>query len=147
MKDEHIPGESIHEYLQRYAEKHDLTKRLHILTKVNVVEKMQQGWRLELQNVSAKGHALSQGDNEVRQLPAQRYITCAKLVVSTGLTSVSRPIDIKGGQNYSGPIVNFSNFYLDVPKLCEGNIIKNTTIVGGGKAAHDVVYLMASRGK
>ena len=79
-KEEHIPGEVIHEYFRRYAEKHNLTSRIEFGQKVMVAEKLQAGWRLEVETAWSKGQSLGPP-------PAQRTITCSKLL----LLSVLRP--------------------------------------------------------
>lgn len=41
--EEHIPGEVIYEYFRRYAEKHDLSRRIEFGQKVMVAEELQAG--------------------------------------------------------------------------------------------------------
>ena len=143
---QHIPGESIYEYFCRYAEKHVLTRRIQFSTKVTVAEKLQEGWKLELESIVGNGHTTVDG-KEIIPLPAQRTITCAKLVIATGLTSVQQPINIKGSEHFQAPIVNFGDYPREAEKIYEDEAIKNVTVIGGGKAAYDIVYLMAAHGK
>ncbi len=138
--EEHIPGEVLYEYFRRYAEKHDLMRRIEFGQKVMVAEKLQAGWRLELETAWSKGQPLGPP-------PAQRTITCSKLVVAAGLMSTPVPINIKGREKFTAPIVNFGDFAREAPRIYEDSSIKNVTVLGGGKAAFDAVYLMATHGK
>ncbi len=72
---------------------------------MTVAENVQGGWKLELETVLTKAHGIENG-KKVFQLPAQRTITCSKLVVATGLTSVPQPMNIKGSENFEAPIMN-----------------------------------------
>ncbi|KAM0800814.1 dimethylaniline monooxygenase [Usnea florida] len=137
---EHIPGEVIHEYLCRYAEKHDLTRRIELGQKVTVAEKLQEGWKLELETAGPKGQT-------VVPQPAQQTVTCSKLIVAAGLTSVPFPIIIKGSENFNAPIVNFGDYARRAPQFYEDSAIRHVTVLGGGKAAHDIAYLMGAHGK
>ena len=145
-KEEHIPGESIHEYFRQYSEKHDLTRRIQFQTKVTVAEKTQEGWKLELENLNTQGR--NTGNGRVHSPPSsQRTITCAKLVIAMGLTSVPKPIDIHGSEDFKAPIINFGDYATEAAKIYEDPAVKNVTVIGGAKAAHDIVYLMATHGK
>ena len=143
---EHIPGESTYEYFRRYAEKHDLSRRIQFQMKVNVAEKIQERWRLELENVPMRDKKTADGKN-VSWLPAQWTITCTKLVIATGLTNAPQHINIKGTQNFEAPIVNFGDYASEASKICDDAAIENVTVIGGGKAAYDIVYIMAAYGK
>ena len=138
--EEHIPGEVIHEYFRRYAEMHDLTRRIEFGQKVMVAEKLSVGWKLNLEPAWLK-------EQTGRPLPGQRTITCSRLIVASGLTSSPLPINVKDSKNFTAPIVNFGNFAREAPRICEDSSIKNVTVMGTGKAAHDIVYLMAAHGK
>lgn len=139
-KEEHIPGDVIYEYFRRYAQKHDLTRRIEFGQKVSVAEKMQLGWRLELQTAWPRCQT-------VGPPPALRKITCSKLIIATGLTSASVPINIRGSEKFTAPIINFGDFAREAPRIYEDSSTENVVVLGGGKAAYDIVYLMASHGK
>ena len=146
-RDEHIPGKCIHDYLEQYAIKYDLKRRIQFHTRVNVAEKIRSGWSLELENVTSKGHMSNGGNKAALPVPAQWNISCAKLIIATGLTSVPSPINIKGRENFTGPIVNFADYSREASKIYEDEAIKSVTVIGGGKSAYDCVYLMAAQGK
>lgn len=138
--EEHIPGEVIYEYFRQYAEKHDLTRRIEFGQKVMVAEKLQEGWRLELETAGPK-------EVTIGPPPAQRTIRCSKLIVSTGLTSAPVPINIKGTEKFTAPIVIFGDYAREAARIYEDGSIEHVTVLGGGKAAYDIVYLMAAHGK
>ena len=138
--EEHIPGEVIYEYFRRYAEKHDLMRRIEFGQKVIIAEKLPVGWRLELETAWTKGQTIGPP-------PAQRIVTCSKLIIAGGLTSSHVPFTFKDSQKFTAPIVSFGDYAREAARIYEDSTIKNVTILGGGKAAHDIVYLMASHGK
>ena len=146
-KGEHIPGECIHKYFEQYARRFDLERRIQFHTKVNVAEKTQNGWNLQLEKVISKDHISDGGNKAALPVPALWNISCAKLIIATGLTSVSEPINIKGRENFTGPVVNFSDYAREAPKIYEDDAIKNVTVMGSGKSAYDCVYQMAAHGK
>lgn len=99
-----------------------------------VAEELQAGWRLELETAWSKGQA-------VGPPPAQRTIRCSKLVIAAGLSSASVPINIKGSEEFAAPIVNFGDYAREAPRIYED------TVLGGGKAVYDIVYLVATHGE
>ncbi|CAF9935566.1 MAG: hypothetical protein ALECFALPRED_006480 [Alectoria fallacina] len=76
--------------------------------------------------------------------PAQRTIKCSKLINAAGLTSAYLPINIKGSERFTAPIVNFGDYAREATKIYEDSSIGHVTVSGGGKAAYDIVYLMAT---
>lgn len=138
-KGEHISGEVCHEYLRQYAEKFDLVKRTLLETKVRTVEKIEKGWNLTLQSAKDGGR---DGQNQ-----GTRLVTCTKLMVATGLTNLPAPIDILGSESFQPPIINFASFGANFPTLLNDPSIKQVSVIGTGKAAHDSVYLLATSGK
>ena len=139
-REEHIPGEIIHEYFRRYAEKHNLTRRIEFGQKVTIAEKLGMGWRLKLQTAWPRGKTLGPP-------PAERAIQCSKLIIAAGLTSSPVPINIKGSDKFAAPIVNFGDYARRAAQIYEDSSISHVTVLGGGKAAYDIVYLMATHGK
>ena len=71
---------------------------------------------MELESVVGNGHTIADG-KEILPLPAQRTITCAKLVIATGLISVPQPINIKGSENFQVPIANFGDYPREAEKI------------------------------
>lgn len=119
-------------------------RRIEFGTKGTVAENVQGGWKLELETVLTKAHGIENG-KKVFQFPAQRTITCSKLVVGTGLTSVPQLINIKGSENFEARVMNFGD-YPAKPQQYTSAIPSRMLVIGGGKAAYDIVYLMATHG-
>jgi cation diffusion facilitator CzcD-associated flavoprotein CzcO len=70
----HIPGMVLHEYLCKYADKFDLTRRIRQNSRVLSAEKVDDGrWKLQIKVNSGSGRDYN--------------IICHKLIVATGLTS------------------------------------------------------------
>ena len=144
---EHIPGEVIAHYFRQYADQNDLMKRIELKTKVISAEKTQEGWNLGLQSLPNRaGYSDVDRHQEIR-LPIQRYITCSKLIVATGLTSSPRSLNIEGRNDFEAPVLHYGDFAQQAGRICEDMSIQKVTVYGGGKAAHDIVYLMAMHGK
>lgn len=144
---EHIPGEVICEYFRRYAKKFDIERSIKFRTKITVAEKVDQGWRLQLETAFTEPRNQDRCPSVPPRPPEQRTVTCAKLVVATGLTSASRPMDVKGSESFEAPIVNLGDFACHAQTMHKDKSIEDVTVYGGGKAAHDIVYLMATHGK
>ena len=144
---EHIPGTVVFEYFRRYAENHDLMKRMQFKTKLAVAEKIESGWRLALETVGKDADSVNEPKARSPQLPAEQHIKCTKLIVATGLTSAPLPIDISGKDGFDVPIINHRDFAHKAAMICDDESIKSVTVSGGGKSAHDAVYSMASHGK
>ena len=119
-KEEHIPGEVSYEYFRRYAEKHDLMRRIDFGQKVMVAEKVQEGWRLELETAWLKGQTIGPP-------PTQRTVRCSKLIIATGLTSAPVPISIKGSEEFAAPIVNFGDLAREAARTYEDSSIAHGT--------------------
>lgn len=139
-KGEHIPGEVIHEYFRQYADKFDLTRRILLETRVRTAEKVGEGWRLVLEHVGGVGK-----DNGRQE--GGRVITCDKLMVATGLTNSPAPIDLMGSKNFQKPLVGYGDWAQREKELLGDESIQHATVLGGGKAAYDCVYLLASSGR
>lgn len=144
---EHIPGEVICEYFRRYAKKFDIAKWIEFSTKITVAEKVDQGWKLQLETAFTEPKNQDKRTPILGRPPAQRTVTCAKLVVATGLTSASRHMHFRGSESFEAPIINLGDFAYHAQTMHKDSSIKDVTVYGGGKAAHDIVYLMATHGK
>lgn len=125
-KDPKVTGDMIHNYMQKYAEDHDLLRRIRFNTFVTDAKQTAGGWRLSL------------GDSE-------EVIETEKLLVATGVTSipVMPDLDVAGS---SIPIIHsrdLGRYYLEL-----GNeAVKEVVVVGAAKSAYDAVYLLLKMGK
>lgn len=128
-KDCMVTGEMIHEYLQRYAEDHDIIRRVRFNTFVQRASRCARGWRLSLRD--------SQGTNGV--------LETAKLMVCTGVTSIPFVPALKTVAA-SIPIIHCRELGSSMEVLGKENI-QNVVVVGAAKSAYDTVYLLLSMGK
>ena len=130
---EAIPGHVLHQYLQKYAEKFDVYRRISFNSNVESVERGNgHGW---IVNSSPVGEATDSG---------RRTVWAQKLVISTGLTSEPLLPDIVGSESFNAPIFH-AKYFLDNVETTTKNA-RNVVILGGSKSAFDVAYAYASTG-
>lgn len=122
---EHIPGEVVHGYLEAYAKRFDVMKRVRFNTIVTTIERLDDGgWLIHL----------TQG----------QYLKCDKLMMATGVTSDPLMPKIRGSESFDAPLIHTCDLGTRGSKLAEG--AKKVVVLGSGKSAYDAVYLFASRG-
>ncbi|KAK7756194.1 hypothetical protein SLS62_001787 [Diatrype stigma] len=125
-KDPKVTGEMIHNYLQKYAEDHDLLRHIRFNTFVTDAKHSSGGWRLSLRD-------------------SEEVIEAGKLLVATGVTSIPTmpELDTAGS---AVPIIHSR----DLGKCYEelGNAaVEEVVVVGAAKSAYDAVYLLLKMGK
>ncbi|KAI1308310.1 hypothetical protein F5Y03DRAFT_96919 [Xylaria venustula] len=125
-KDPKVTGEMIHDYLQKYAEDHDLLGRIRFNTFITDAKKVQGGWHLSLK-----------GTDEI--------IETEKLLVATGVTSIPNLPDLDLSES-SLPIIHSRDLGTHYQEL-EDEAIKEVVVVGAAKSAYDAVYLLLKMGK
>ena len=134
-----LPGEKVHEYLERYVDKFGLRKYCRLNTKVVHVERDEEKvdgvWKVEIEV-----------QKEFEDYTVREFLVCDKLIVATGVTSTP---NIPQGLNYdayAGPVMHSREVGAKHHLLTADNI-KRVTVVGGSKSAVDVVYFCALAGK
>ncbi|KAI1745000.1 hypothetical protein F4680DRAFT_403971 [Xylaria scruposa] len=125
-KDPKVTGEMIHTYLQKYAEDHDLLRRIRFNTFVTDAKQFEGGWRLSLK-----------GTDEV--------IETEKLLVATGVTSIPNLPDLDTSAS-SLPIIHSRDLGTHYQEIGDGTI-RDVVVVGAAKSAYDAVYLLLKMGK
>jgi lysine/ornithine N-monooxygenase len=116
----------IHNYLQKYAEDHDLLRRIRFNTVVTDAKQCKGGWRLSLK-----------GTGEV--------IETEKLLVATGVTSIPSFPNLDLSQS-SLPIIHSRDLGTHYEVIGD-EAIKEVVVVGAAKSAYDAVYLLLRMGK
>ncbi|KAL8814190.1 MAG: hypothetical protein Q9223_006566 [Gallowayella weberi] len=151
---EHIPGDVVHEYLVKYAEKHDLIRRLHLRCKVTTGEHLggrgggeKGGWKLTVIPTDGDSRIPKVTDLDSTKQDSTTIITTSKLIVATGMTSTPMPISLPGASTFSPPLMNFHDFRRNATQLLDDPKIKHVAVYGGAKSAYDTVYAFASRAK
>ncbi|KAJ8133485.1 hypothetical protein O1611_g144 [Lasiodiplodia mahajangana] len=126
VKDPKVTGEMIHNYLQKYAEDHDLLRHIRFNTFVTDAKQVDGRWRLSLQGID-------------------EVIETEKLMVATGVTSIPSLPDLDVSAS-SLPIIHSRDLGTHYEKLGD-EAIKEVVVVGAAKSAYDAVYLLLKMGK
>ncbi|GAP83080.1 putative flavin-binding monooxygenase-like family protein [Rosellinia necatrix] len=125
-KDVKVTGEMIHDYMQKYAEDHDLLRRIRFNTFVADAKKTDGGWRLSLK-----------GTDEV--------IETGKLLVATGVTSIPSLPGLDLSES-AVPVIHSREIGTNYKRFADDSI-KEVVVVGAAKSAYDAVYLLLKMGK
>lgn len=125
-KDPRVTGDMIHDYMQKYAEDHDLLRRIRFNTFVTDAKQVDGRWRLSLK-----------GTDEV--------IETEKLLVATGVTSIPSLPDLDLSAS-SLPIIHSRDLGTHYQQIGDESI-KEVVVVGAAKSAYDAVYLLLKMGK
>jgi hypothetical protein len=129
---DHVPGEVVHQYLKKYAEKFDIFKLCCFGEKVKVAEKLENGagWILTVEKPAGSGQT--------------HKVSTSKLVVATGLTSEPFVPEFSGAAEFNSPIIHCGNL-LDHSEALFASA-SNVVVFGGTKSAWDAAYAFATRG-
>jgi len=132
---EHISGAALHNYFTSYAKDFDLVRRIKLDTKVEVVEKLQDGWAM-------RGVTGPESKD-----PKNFALKCKKLAIATGLTSTPRKMHIQGEEDFGAPLFNHVEFAQNSDVVANNPDVHTVTVFGGSKTAYDYVHYLASTGK
>lgn len=128
---EHMPGEVMHRYLTKYAEKFGFLDKIRHQNSVLTAEHQggaEGGWVLTVQDGEAK---------------TQYQMFARKLILATGLTSQSFLPHIEGQEEFGVPLFHSKDFIKYADTL---DSAKTVTVFGATKSAWDAVYAYASKG-
>ncbi|KAI2609238.1 FAD/NAD(P)-binding domain-containing protein [Hypoxylon sp. NC1633] len=128
-KDPRVTGEMIHNYMHKYAQDHDLLRRIRFNTFVEKATQSASGWRLTLRD-------------------SDHVIEARKLLVATGVTSIPYlpPFAESLDDDASIPIIHSRDLGASFEAL-EDKAIEKVVVVGAAKSAYDAVYLLLKMGK
>lgn len=119
-----VSGDMIHEYLEKYAEDHDLKRRIRFNSFVKSAKRCPRGWRLILKD-------------------SRDVIEASKLLVCTGVTSIpSYPTFARA--TCTIPVIHSKDLGVSFKQL---SAFQCVVVVGAAKSAYDAVYLLLSQGK
>ncbi|KAK7995024.1 hypothetical protein PG990_013797 [Apiospora arundinis] len=124
--DPRVTGDMIHSYLQTYAEKHDLLRRIRFNTFVVNTVQTSSGWRLTIKD-------------------SDDVVETEKLLVATGVTSIPSMPDFKQ-TGTAIPRIHSRDLGTFFPAI-EDSAVKSVIVVGAAKSAYDAVYLLLKMGK
>ncbi|KAG9232738.1 hypothetical protein BJ875DRAFT_485775 [Amylocarpus encephaloides] len=123
---QHIPGQTLHNYLTAYAKKFNVLPRVRFNCKVESVERGEKG-----------GWILKTSAN------AAASMVTKKLVVATGVTSQAFLPTFEGQESFGEPLFHSKDFLAHADTI---KTKKRVTILGGTKSAWDAVYAYAIEG-
>lgn len=128
-KDRYISGKTIHDYLQSFAEDHDLLRRIRLRTIVTDARKVGDKLTLDSRNRS----------NDAYQ------VSGTKLIVATGVSS-SPYVPEFPNAGFAKPIIHSSQLRDQLAHLTSPEV-QRATVVGAAKSAYDTVFLLLKSGK
>ncbi|KAF3090953.1 hypothetical protein TWF569_002562 [Orbilia oligospora] len=126
----HIPGETIHEYLNAYAKKFNVYDKIRFDSKLSSAEYLAESsqWLL---TIGGQGGVT-------------KTLLTDKLIMATGVTSEPFLPLLAGQENFGRPLFHAKDLLQHSDELLKSS--KNVTVFGGSKSAWDAVYLFASNG-
>ncbi|KAH7394161.1 flavin-binding monooxygenase-like protein-like protein [Phaeosphaeria sp. MPI-PUGE-AT-0046c] len=127
-KGEHIPAGKMLEYLQAFVEQSGISGFIRLKTSVQVVEKVEDGWKLQ---------CLSSSDGKTSSL------TTPKLVIAVGNTNKPKMPRYEASPAFESPILHSRDFPAQFQAIVKPDA--HTLVVGGGKSALDVAYACAQQ--
>jgi Pyridine nucleotide-disulphide oxidoreductase len=125
---QHVPGDVVHKYLQCYAERFDIYRRIRFRCKVDSAKKEKNGWILRISAENSE---------------PQSQLWTEKLIVATGLMSEPLLPKFTGSSTFRAPLFHCRDFAAHRDLL---DSAKTVAILGGSKSAWDVAYEFASSG-
>ncbi|GFG26298.1 dimethylaniline monooxygenase [N-oxide-forming] 1 [Aspergillus udagawae] len=130
---EHIPGQIIQQYMEKFAERFQFRDRVRLNTRVRSAEHRPDGtWLLTTVRTD------EQADDKVTEMVTR------KLVVATGITSQAYLPTFPGQETFDAPLFHCRDLLQhEAEVLQEGRRI---TVFGGTKSAWDAVYSAATAG-
>ncbi|PVH85139.1 FAD/NAD(P)-binding domain-containing protein [Cadophora sp. DSE1049] len=129
-----IRGDVMHEYLERYAKKFDILRRVQFRTEVLGVERSGKGWKL-FTKVTGEESGADRKDT----------MTCDKLLIATGLNSRPKMPDIDISA-FSGIAIHSKDLHKRYGDITS-ETIHSVVVVGGNKSAIEAASACARAGK
>jgi dimethylaniline monooxygenase (N-oxide forming) len=119
-----VTGDMVFKYLDRFADEHDLKRRIHFGSDVERVERSLTGWRLTVNGV---------------------LVEAKKLIIATGVTSIENKAPFNVDPD-AIPVIHCKRIAGDVPVLTSPDV-NHVVLVGAAKSAYDAAYFLSSLGK
>ncbi|MCJ1308030.1 hypothetical protein MMC25_001680 [Agyrium rufum] len=135
---QHVPGPVVHKYLLKYAEQHDILRRIRFRWTVNSVERKEdRSWLIRTSKTA------EHPENTVEQAQ-YRAISSPKLVFATGLTSQPFLPTFNGSETFNAPIFHVKDMRRYTDKKAQPG--KNVIVLGASKSGYDAVYAHVTAG-
>jgi hypothetical protein len=131
LANDHIPGEHVNGYLNKYAREYDLEKHIRLNCSVDsAVDEGEAGWTLTV-------------EHKLDSMPIMSTIKVKKLIMATGLTSEPFMPTMEGKQHFGAPIYHTS----ELAKAENGlGPFKKVVLLSGAKFSWDIACAYASAG-
>ncbi|KAI1339846.1 hypothetical protein F5Y15DRAFT_71507 [Xylariaceae sp. FL0016] len=129
---EHIKGAAVRDYLVAYAKRFQVFDKIRLRTKVDSVERAEEGGWLVSWTVSSAG-----ASDKVGTIHAKR------LVVATGHTCEALLPRFKGQASFQKPLFHTKDWSLHYDLLTTAH---EALVLGAGKSAYDAAYMFADAG-
>ncbi|GIK06168.1 hypothetical protein Aspvir_001812 [Aspergillus viridinutans] len=130
---EHIPGQVIQQYMEKFAEHFQFRDRIRLNTRVRSAEHRPDGTWL-LTTVSTE----EQADDKVTEMVTR------KLIVATGITSQAYLPTFPGQDTFDAPLFHCRDLLQHEAEVLQKG--RRITVFGGTKSAWDAVYSAATSG-
>ncbi|KAJ5367911.1 uncharacterized protein N7496_007671 [Penicillium cataractarum] len=125
---EHIPGETVQQYLEAYAERFGFTDRIRLGHRVESAQhNLDSTWQLKVSH----GEELA-------------TVETKKLIVATGITSQAYLPNFEGQDTFGAPIFHCRDMQQHEPEILKAG--ERVTVFGGTKSAWDAAYACATSG-
>ncbi|CAO2647203.1 Nn.00g081250.m01.CDS01 [Neocucurbitaria sp. VM-36] len=131
LVDDHIPGEHVNEYLQKYAKRFGLAEHMRFNCTVDLaIDQGSAGWTLAVTQV-------------MQEKKLTYRVAAAKLIIATGLTSEPFMPKLEGREEFDAPIYHTSEFAKAEHGL---GSFKKVVLLSGAKFSWDIACAYASAG-
>ncbi|KAK1990019.1 cofactor FMO1 FAD enzyme, partial [Colletotrichum falcatum] len=143
---QHVPGAVVHQYLVEYAKHFGVWDKIRLSTKVVRVTRPEDEseWRVDVEEVDGGG-GKGAGTTTTTTTTTTRTITCARLIVATGVLTVPHVPEMAGSEAFAAPIVHSSDLGPRADLFASPDV-QTVAVLGGSKSAYDAVHLAASTG-
>ncbi|KAK2797818.1 hypothetical protein FQN49_008984, partial [Arthroderma sp. PD_2] len=133
----HIPGETMHAYLNAYAKHFSLTDKIRLRSRAVSAEHKENpsSWLLTVDCDS---------DGMEATVGTVSTILTRKLIIATGLTSQGHLPKFEGQGTFGAPVFHARNMLKYEDDLLHSD--KSVVVYGGGKTAWDMAYTCAASG-
>ncbi|KAL1999929.1 hypothetical protein VTN02DRAFT_3796 [Thermoascus thermophilus] len=129
---QHITGDVLHSYFEKYVERFGFGDRIRLNSKVERAERKPDGrWRLTVtQSHGEEAHTVT--------------LDTGKLIVATGVTSQPFLPSFSGQDRFGAPVFHCRDFAAQAQEVLQPG--KRVSVLGGTKSAWDVAYACAASG-
>lgn len=128
----YISGEGMHEYLEQYARKWDLHRRIEFETYVEEIARLDpdNGWSVKVRKLDGTQHEFQ----------------TEKLIIATGITNRPHYPKLPDTTSYECQVLHSTHLGKKADAVTSQST-KTVTVLGGAKSAYDAAHLAAVSGK